>query len=409
MRTSPVFLVVSAVLIADLCGATPAIAGWQLQSSGTTNDLHSVNFDHSTSARAWACGENGTILYTSDGGASWTQQVSGTTADLYGIVFHEENGSIIAVGEHGTILRSTNRGTTWLSVASPTSNTLHDTSDFRFYAVGDGGTIVKSTDLGVSWFSMESGTTADLRSVHGLEPFPTAVGAQGIILRAQGAVWQQMNSNTTLTLDGLPLFQNALVAGENGTILKSSNFGTDWVQIASGVTHDLRSIGDANGAIYIAGAGGTILVSTNNGASLAQQVTPTTEDLEGIFFYLFESHGYAVGHNGTILATTDGGESDPTGVDQPVAVLRNHSSIDSSQPNPFTASTSLHYTLASSGAVSLKVYDASGREVSTLLESVQPAGRRSVTWNPAGLPSGTYYARLSADANVDTRLITLIR
>src|SRR5215471_8029817 len=55
---------------------------------------------------AVAVGSAGTILRTTDGGASWVPQLSGTTASLNGVVFVDPNTGI-AVGSRGTILRTT--------------------------------------------------------------------------------------------------------------------------------------------------------------------------------------------------------------------------------------------------------------------------------------------------------------
>ncbi len=124
--------------------------GWVIQPSGTTVNLHSVNFDHATSNRAWVCGNSGTILHTSNAGTNWIKQVTGTTNDLYGIACKEDNGSVIAVGEGGTVLRTTNQGSTWVNIPTPTTRTLRDISDWRFYAVGDSGTILFTTSGGVT-------------------------------------------------------------------------------------------------------------------------------------------------------------------------------------------------------------------------------------------------------------------
>jgi len=64
------------------------------------------------------------------------------------------------------------------------------------------------------------------------------------------------------------------------------------------------------------------------------------------------------------------------------------------QPNPFNPSTTLTVSLAETGVASLKVYDLAGREVATLLDGVQAAGERQVTFQAGMLPSGTYFAVL---------------
>jgi hypothetical protein len=45
--------------------------------------------------------------------------------------------------------------------------------------------------------------------------------------------------------------------------------------------------------------------------------------------------------------------------------------------------------------VTLKVFDALGREVATLVEAQQSAGRYRVTFDASNLTSGTYFYRLS--------------
>ncbi|MFO7639293.1 MAG: S8 family serine peptidase, partial [bacterium] len=50
-------------------------------------------------------------------------------------------------------------------------------------------------------------------------------------------------------------------------------------------------------------------------------------------------------------------------------------------PNPFTRSATVHYQLAREAEVLLRVYDAAGRAVRTLVEGRQPAGARFAVWN----------------------------
>ncbi len=56
-----------------------------------------------------AVGAEGTILHTTDGGATWTLQSSGTTVPLSGVTFVDANTGW-AVGEGGTILHTTTGG-----------------------------------------------------------------------------------------------------------------------------------------------------------------------------------------------------------------------------------------------------------------------------------------------------------
>jgi hypothetical protein len=73
--------------------------------------------------------------------------------------------------------------------------------------------------------------------------------------------------------------------------------------------------------------------------------------------------------------------------------------LSSVYPNPFNPTAQIRYSLAGPSRVSLVVYDILGREIVTLANGYQQAGRYTVTWNStqnSGIPvsSGVYFARL---------------
>lgn len=70
-------------------------------------------------------------------------------------------------------------------------------------------------------------------------------------------------------------------------------------------------------------------------------------------------------------------------------------------PNPFNPATTIRYDLAAKSRVSLTVFDALGRQVTTLLSAVRPGGTYEVVWDGrdhAGqkVSSGLYFYRLTA-------------
>ena len=85
------------------------------------------------------------------------------------------------------------------------------------------------------------------------------------------------------------------------------------------------------------------------------------------------------------------------------------SKLYQSYPNPFNPSTTVTYDVPKEGLVSLKVYDALGREVATLVNEVKPEGKHSYRFNAAHLPSGVYYYRLQAGSFVETKKFILLR
>jgi len=89
--------------------------------------------------------------------------------------------------------------------------------------------------------------------------------------------------------------------------------------------------------------------------------------------------------------------------------------LHAAAPNPFNPSTTIRFNLPQSSAVALTIYDLQGKLVRTLLNGeVLSAGRNEMSWrgrDDAGrrVASGTYFYRLEAAKNTETRQMTLIK
>ena len=95
---------------------SPAASGWFWQ-----NPLPRANYLSAAVAldsnTVVAVGDGGTILRTTDGGATWPAVSSGTTKWLARVSFTGANTGTV-VGEGGTILRTTDSGVTWKAQSS---------------------------------------------------------------------------------------------------------------------------------------------------------------------------------------------------------------------------------------------------------------------------------------------------
>lgn len=78
-------------------------------------------------------------------------------------------------------------------------------------------------------------------------------------------------------------------------------------------------------------------------------------------------------------------------------------------PNPFNPSTTISYSIPRDQIVSLKVYDLLGREVSEIVNSLQKAGRYTVTFDGSKLSSGVYYYKIQAESFTETRRMVLVK
>ncbi len=88
-------------------------------------------------------------------------------------------------------------------------------------------------------------------------------------------------------------------------------------------------------------------------------------------------------------------------------------------PNPFNNTTTISYTLAQNGFVSLKIYNILGNEITTLVSKFQTAGKYEVEFsteggsasggNSSNLPSGFYIYELKADNYSASKKLILLK
>jgi len=80
-----------------------------------------------------------------------------------------------------------------------------------------------------------------------------------------------------------------------------------------------------------------------------------------------------------------------------------------SYPNPFNTVTTVKIYLPEDSHVSLKVFDALGREIEILAEGIYLRGVHRCKWNADGMASGVYYYKLTAGSYTETRSMILVR
>jgi hypothetical protein len=78
-------------------------------------------------------------------------------------------------------------------------------------------------------------------------------------------------------------------------------------------------------------------------------------------------------------------------------------------PNPFNSQTNLIFTVPKSGNVSLSIFDIQGKLVNTLENGWLNPGRYQAHFDATALPSGYYFARLSAGNTTQTQKLTLVK
>ncbi len=76
-------------------------------------------------------------------------------------------------------------------------------------------------------------------------------------------------------------------------------------------------------------------------------------------------------------------------------------------PNPFTSSTTISYSLPNATSLSIKLYDISGKVVTTLANGRYQAGASSVTLQASGLARGIYILKFESGSYNTTRKLVI--
>ncbi len=359
---------------------------WISQLSRTMNWLRGVSATDVNTATA--VGDSGIILHTTNGGEVWDHQLSGTTNTLNAVSFTDLNNGT-AVGGSGIILHTTNGGKVWERQSSGTSNTLNAVffTDVNVgTAVGDSGTILRTTNGGIKW------TTRSISKDYGLGAVSFPSADTGIVV----GIYQHYPCIT-------PCYDNG------PRILRTINGGVSWIN----ETPNRDSIASLCkqcypdplfGVSFIDAKTGTVVLynqvyhTSNGGVKL---YADSLKDGDGYWIlqlvacnnfhgicFSNDYAGTAVGENGMIYHTTNGGI---TGIKYNPIQLPKRFVLDQNFPNPFNPSTTINYSIPEDGKVVVKVFDVLGRELATLVNDVISAGAHSVLWNASNYASGIYF------------------
>jgi len=104
------------------------------------------------------------------------------------------------------------------------------------------------------------------------------------------------------------------------------------------------------------------------------------------------------------LGTTTGVNENSPVVSPPAAFA-----LAQNYPNPFNPTTTIRFALARSQDVVLKIFDATGREVATLINGELSGGEHAVVFEASKLASGTYYYHLKTVTSNVSRAMQLLK
>lgn len=103
------------------------------------------------------------------------------------------------------------------------------------------------------------------------------------------------------------------------------------------------------------------------------------------------------------------GNHSTIGIQQIGTEVPNNFELKQNYPNPFNPVTNIEFSIVEAGYVNLVIFNALGQEVSTLVNQDMKAGSYKYDFNASGLPSGTYYYRLTSGDFTQTNKMILVK
>jgi polar amino acid transport system permease protein len=169
--------------------------------------------------------------------------------------------------------------------------------------------------MDTGWDQASISTDNDLNDVLALNSTSAfAIGENGKIYHTvnSGVNWSEQDSGVIQDLNAIEFNEQAVVVGDSGTVL--INEGESWTANSiegAGNLYDLsvphfESLADS--IIFVSGTGGEIWKWNDNSWEDLSNFTGTTNDIYAVDF-VNENEGFAVGADGLIIATIDGGLS----------------------------------------------------------------------------------------------------
>jgi photosystem II stability/assembly factor-like uncharacterized protein len=400
----------------------------------------------------------------------WTEQVTGVTTPLTSVSNIDGTNAWVC-GNNGTVLRTTNSGYNWANLtgngipATVSLVNIYGISSLVVLAAGYIGSdtyVYRTSNSGLNWslvFTQLNGFINGIWFNGAMNGFMTGDPVAG-----RWSLWKTNNGGINWDSTGMYLLQRNGELGWNNSLFRRGNetwFGTDkariyhsatgnvpWDTQSTGSNLNVYAIWSSTGSPITAFAGGDSLLKSTNGGALWNIVSSAgTGSITGFTSFYFVSTNwyirsnsniyYSIGGNpvwsvnytapsgnfthiagfrenfgggaGAIYAVrNNGGISRLNYIVEGVTIVSNEIperyKLDQNYPNPFNSTTVFRFEAPKlnsgtggeirGGYLRLLIYNSLGQEIASMANEVLQPGTYKVEWNGNNFPSGVYYYRL---------------
>lgn len=393
--------------------------------------------------------EDGWIYRSQNFGLTWSALSFPDFRSPCDVVIDPDSSNIVWVGDGvtndglGVMHRSTDGGLTFTPVYATTGSEIPMIAGSRhqnsvgFSTHWNKGGVRRTTDYGATWDSVAATSASWGVSIAQDDPNCVIYGVS-----AGGLAYLSFDQGNTFTSFALNHFNYSLTALDRNTMLAEQGNGIHKLNVSYSdptlsAAPSLVVVSPNGGEQIVAGSGHTIRWTAVNVPLVRIEYRPTPADpwelvartdgypghylwsvpveptLSGRIRVLDDWDGNPIdSSNATFQIVAPSSEAPETGRPPGLALRFN-------RPNPFAATTRIHYALPAAARVRLEVFTVDGRLVATLVDGEQGAGEHSADFGESAttasggrvgaLKSGVYFARLAAGTESRTIRMLLVR
>jgi len=390
---------------------------------------------------------NGRIYYSINSGTAWTETQPAGVVDKgwYTTSMSSDGTKLLAGAYPGRLYYSVNSGTVWTetqpagpadlnwqatSMSSDGTKLIAGSFPNQFNPVGR---LYLSANSGTSWTETQPGgdnhlgwVTAKMSS-DGTKMIAGVFNSSLFVSSNGGSNWTVTQPNSS----GANVWQSASISSDATKLMAGVNGGRLYLNIGL-LPVELSSFTASVVKSDVMLQWSTATEMNNYGFDVERRTTSlmSSPNYGGNAAGGWQKIGFAAGHGTSnspqhysyadrLSAGTyayrlkqidrDGKFEYSQTVEVSAAITPKEFGLEQNYPNPFNPTTMLNYQLTMNSQVSLKIYDAIGREVATLVNEVKDAGTYSAQFDGARLSSGIYFAKLTSDSKTQIRKLMLIK
>jgi hypothetical protein len=378
-----------------------------------------------------------TIKYNSSGIQQWEKRYNGpgNGNDKANCIVSDDSGNVYITGystgigtyyDYTTIKYNSSGVQQWVQRYNGPGNS----SDEAKFITKD-----NSSNVYITGYSVGTGTNSDYATIK-----YNSSGVQQWVQRYNGSG----NNNDQASSIAVNDFGDVYVTGSsdgigiNGdylTIKYNSSGVQQWVQRYNGPgnIYDYANslVLDISGNVYITGVSGgvygdyaTIKYNSSGVQQWVQRYNgPGNETDDAISLTLDVSGNiYVIGYSAGIGTSYDFATikySQQVGIKEISSEIPSSFTLSQNYPNPFNPSTTITFEIPSGegwmrnadgvGLITLKVFDVSGREITTLVNEELRPGIYEVTFDGSNLTSGVYFYKIQAGNFTQTKRMVLLK